>query len=173
MMASSSGKLDLTLHVGPHKTGTTSLQLALLRAYGATEPQTIWYPEPLRLGPGHAVMARDIIAGSDALVRRAVDVAARANCERLILSAESFATCAYLGRLDNLVQQTSGTKVHVVSTLSPIYQRAISLWQQGIRRGRFRTGIEESLDAVHGPVSPSCANSAWKTLMKSRARGLA
>jgi hypothetical protein len=140
--------LDLVLHIGPHKTGTTSLQRALLKAYGAAEPRTIWYPEPSQFGPGHSVMARDIIDGSGNLVRQAVDVAGRANCERLVLSAESLSACAYQHRIDNLVQQTSGTKIHIVATLSPIYKRAISLWQQGIKRGRIHTALEESLDNV-------------------------
>jgi hypothetical protein len=148
IMASSSGMLNLILHIGPHKTGTTSLQQALLKTYGAPKPQKIWYPTPPQLGPGHAVMARDIIVGSDAFVRHTVDTAARGSCEQLILSAETFATCAYRNRIDNLVKQTSGAKIHIVTTLSPIYHRAISLWQQGVRRGRTRTAIAESLDDV-------------------------
>jgi hypothetical protein len=140
--------LNLILHIGPHKTGTTSLQQALLKAYGATEPQAIWYPKPLRSGPGHAVMARDIIAGSEALVRHTVDAATRVDCELLILSSESFVTCAYQDRIDNLVKQTSGTNTHIVTTLSPIYQRALSLWQQGVFRGKMHSAIAESLDQV-------------------------
>ena len=47
------------------KTGTTSLQQALLTQYGAPEPQSIWYPIPERLGPGHADMVQRVQGHKD------------------------------------------------------------------------------------------------------------
>jgi hypothetical protein len=141
-------KLRLILHIGPHKTGTTSLQKALRKTYCTNKPKEIWYPKPAGPGPGHASLALGIIEGSEHSVRQIIDEAARANCDTLILSSESFARLAYEKRIEDLAEQTSAAQVHVVATLSPIYQRAVSSWQQGLKLGAWHTPIEQSLETV-------------------------
>jgi hypothetical protein len=143
-----SRKLRLILHIGPPKTGTTSLQRALRKTYSTQKPKEIWYPRPTEYGPGHALMALDIMQGLEPSVRRTIDEAARANCKTLILSSENFAKTAFQNRIEVLAEQTSAAQVHVVATLSPIYQRAVSTWQQGLRVGTWNTPIEKSLEKV-------------------------
>ena len=87
-MASDWSKLRLILHIGPHKTGTTSLQQALLNRYGAEEPAAIWYPIPQRPGPGHAILAAEIINDGQPSLSSAIRAASQGNCDTLIVSSE-------------------------------------------------------------------------------------
>ena len=92
-----STQLKLVLHVGPHKTGTTSLQNALLTQYGSQIPQRVWYPKPIQFGPGHAEVAWSVLgrkgyAGRRPAIRQLIEEATRCGCTRLILSAEDFAS---------------------------------------------------------------------------------
>lgn len=146
----SSSSLELILHIGPHKTGTTSLQRALLNAYGADEPQPIWYPRPLHGGPGHTTISKNLMKDSKPLLSQAIKQASDRGSHTLIISAEGLAWAPYRNRLPNLLQQTSKVRVHIVSTLSPICQRAVSLWQQGIKRHLWVTALSGSLENVLG-----------------------
>src|SRR4029077_13136211 len=90
------GKLKLVLHVGPHKTGTTSLQKALLKQHGSEVPQAIWYPLPADFGPGHALAVSKMLgrAGQprSPAFRQLVEQAEKTSaCRCLILSSENLA----------------------------------------------------------------------------------
>ena len=50
--------MKITLHVGPHKTGTTSLQSWLLEnSMVHLEEYGVYYPPVQEFAPGHAVIA--------------------------------------------------------------------------------------------------------------------
>lgn len=144
-------KLKLILHVGPHKTGTTSLQRALLRQYGSKKPQAIWYPTPADFGPGHAMIGWAALglrghAQPQPAIRELIETSLRSDCQVLILSSEIFAV-AYRVKIAPLIEQTSDTDTHIVVTLSPIGRRAVSLWQEMVKH-RSRIPLEHARDLV-------------------------
>jgi hypothetical protein len=147
-MASDWSKLRLILHIGPHKTGTTSLQQALLNRYGAEEPAEIWYPIPKRPGPGHAILAAEIINDGRPSLSSAIRAASQGNCNTLIVSSENFSNAPHRNRMETLAEQAAETDLQIVATLSPLYQRALSTWQAGIRRDRWHSPIADSVDIV-------------------------
>ena len=52
--------MKIYLHVGPHKTGTTSVQQWMLdNARKHMKLYGLYYPEPPEEGPGHALLAWD------------------------------------------------------------------------------------------------------------------
>ena len=138
--------LRLVLHVGPHKTGTTSLQSALLHAYGAEKPQRIWYPAPTEFGPGHAAISWAVLGRNgfteQPVLRHRIEEALQSRCQILILSSEGFAH-AYPDHFAILAEQTSNIDTHILITLSPIGHRAVSVWQERVKTGR-RTSLDDT-----------------------------
>src|SRR4029077_20652057 len=116
------GKLKLVLHVGPYKTGTTSLQKALLKQHGSEDPQAIWYPLPEDFGPGHASKVWKMLgqrgnSPSPAIGLSVEHAKKTLACQCLILSSEVFAG-TFPNRVQPLVEQTADTDMHIVITLS-------------------------------------------------------
>lgn len=150
-------KLKLVLHVGPHKTGTSSLQWALLDQYSAKRPQKIWYPKPSSLGPGHALAAHaSLELGSSArepFLKDWIEAAQQSACETLVVSAEAL-SAAYPDKVGKLAAQTEDCDVHLVFTLTPISRRSMSLWQ-----GKVKHRFDQPLDAAGEDVlnSPGLA----------------
>jgi hypothetical protein len=126
--------------VGPHKTGTTSLQEALLKQYGSVTPQTIWYPLPGESGPGHAAISRAVLGRKgftepQPAIRHQIEEALQtSSCEVLILSSEGFVH-AYPDRFASLAEQAVETDTHILVTLSPIARRTVSVWQERVKHG--------------------------------------
>ncbi|HEY8275425.1 MAG TPA: hypothetical protein VIG52_00330 [Methyloceanibacter sp.] len=150
-------KLKLVMHVGPHKTGTSSLQWALQSQYSAKQPQRLWYPKPRSLGPGHALAAHaSLELGSSArepFLRDWIDTARQSECETLIVSAEAL-SAAYPDKVGKLAAQTEDCDIHLVFTLTPISRRSMSLWQ-----GKVKHRFDRPLDAAGNDVlnSPGLA----------------
>jgi hypothetical protein len=139
-------KLKLVLHVGPHKTGTSSLQWALLTQFSAKRPQRFWYPEPVSRGPGHALAAHAILdsdsSAKQPFLKDWIDAARQSECETLIVSAEAL-SAAYPDRVGSLAAQTKGCDVHLLFTLTPISRRSMSLWQ-----GKVKHRFDQPLNAA-------------------------
>ena len=137
-------KLKLVLHVGPHKTGTTSLQWALYKQYAARGPRKLWYPTPLSKPPGHAVAAHASLGfgGTQPLLQDWIDEAQASVCETLIVSAEALCA-AYPDKIGMLASQLTLCDVQLVLTLSPICRRSLSLWQ-----GKLKHRFDQPLNAA-------------------------
>ncbi len=139
------------LHVGPYKTGTTSLQKALLKQYGSEVPQAIWYPIPEDSGPGHALNVWRMLgqrghSPSPAIGQSVEHAKKTLACQCLILSSEVFAG-TFPNRIRPLVEQTVDTDMQIVITLSPIGRRAVSTWQETVKH-RSLVSLDDALDAV-------------------------
>lgn len=140
--------MEILLHIGPHKTATTSLQQALLKHYGTSNPGTIWYPPPKNHGPGHAELAWDFYdqtthshQPSLNSLTRIVSFAEHSGCNQLILSAEDFSHLddAAITRVHD---QIRGHELHLLATLTPFRRRLASTWQEMVKHG-----YDESLAA--------------------------
>lgn len=131
------------LHIGPHKTGTTSIQGALHAARSQLQELGVVYPGVERQ---HRRAALSVTGGKGLWGERpqeradfdrlVADVAAEPE-RRVIVSSEGFC-----GADDDVarfvVDQLGGDRVHVVVTLRPLAKILPSAWQQFVRN-RLRT----------------------------------
>ena len=130
--------MELVLHIGPHKTGTTSLQQSFLQRYGAHKPQKIWYPTPGKNGPGHAELAWSFYQNADPtsnpLLAKLLNAGLKNGCEKLIISAEDFSHLED-SSIFLLKRHLKGLSIHLVATFTPIQHRLASTWQEMIKHG--------------------------------------
>jgi len=143
--------MRIHLHLGLHKTGTTSLQQVLLDALGAPDPQPIWYPAPVANGPGHAELAWRAVGYNNRVedgrvLAELAQAAAQGGCRDLVLSSEEFRR-AIPGKLDRLAELGMIGSLLPIVTLAPIGRRTVSLWQEMIKHGH-RQPLADSYDAI-------------------------
>lgn len=146
---------DVTLHIGPHKTGTTSLQIALKRSsqvlrnrYGID-----YVTDPGRENANIAVQAfRQVRSrstkGSEIPPYRKWEEALNRllRSPRSVLSAESFCTFDD-AQVRELHSQLQRAKVTIVITLRPLAKVIPSQWQQIAQNGPSPT-FEEFIESV-------------------------
>jgi len=127
--------MRIVLHIGLHKSGTSTLQKAWSSAFG--RGRRTWYPR-LPHGPSHALVAwwvreKQGVAGQRSLV----DVLAEADRRRtdlLLLSSEEFheATPKQCARVRSLLALR---EVSLLITLTQPTYRWPSLWQEMVKHG--------------------------------------
>ncbi len=142
---------SLLLHIGPPKTGTTSLQAAFWAARDAALAQGVRYAGWSRHS-GRAAMAvaksspgvkdRPEIRQWDALV----DQVRRAREPRVVLSSEHL-SYAKPPAISRVVGDLEPRLIHVVVTLRPLVRILPSRWQEYAKDGLGLT-YEDWLDAV-------------------------
>ena len=128
------------IHIGPSKTGTTSLQAAMWAARDAMLAQGVRYAGSKR----HSESAARAIAGlpsplSDTgqpppirLWEELVESIHRANEPRLVFSSE-FLAHSRTPAIERLVADIDPTRIHVAVTLRPLGRILASQWQQSIQ----------------------------------------
>ncbi|MFH9858231.1 hypothetical protein [Streptomyces sp. NPDC017202] len=136
------------LHIGPHKTGTTSIRGALfaardaLPAYGVEFPATSRHPLQAVL----AACARPGMMGDTApterhwtrLLRQVHATGPRTS----VISSEFFADAPDDATVRRIVAQLGGDRVHVLVTLRTLARIMPSQWQRYVQNG-LRTGYED------------------------------
>jgi len=143
------------LHIGPHKTGTTSIQGALHLARERLAAEGVVYPGRGRqpLWPILAVTGQPALLGGpqpeisywDNLVREVREVRA-AGGRRAVLSSEFFAE-ADDATARRVIADLGGARVHVVVTLRCLTRILPSQWQQYLQNG-FHFRYLEWLDGI-------------------------
>ncbi|TQJ53057.1 hypothetical protein OHU34_27655 [Streptomyces sp. NBC_00080] len=139
------------LHIGPHKTGTTSIQGALFAAKEALPAYGVAYPAQSR-HPMQAVLAAcsrtGMIGDSTPTERhwaRLVDQVHAAGRHTCVISSEFFADAPDDATAERIVEQLGGDSVHVLVTLRPLVRIMPSQWQQYVQNG-LRMGYEDWLE---------------------------
>ncbi len=129
------------VHIGPHKTGTTSLQAALYAARPSMLAQGVRHAGGTR-NPARAVQAATGQASTytdspppvrewRGLVREVL----RARQPRVVISSE-FLAHADAEAVRRIVRDLGPERVHVVVTLRPLSRIVPSMWQQNVKAGR-------------------------------------
>lgn len=127
------------LHIGPHKTGTSALQLAFHRARKQLAEHGVVYAGKARQ-PAHAASA--VAGGKPPGLERptlahweqlCAEVAA-AGDRRVVISSERFSN-ADDRAARTVVDGLGGARVHVVVTLRPLLKILPSQWQEFIKGG--------------------------------------
>jgi len=144
--------MRVLLHAGFHKSGTTSIQARLLNL----DSPSIWYPKPLRLGPGHCVLAHSALSPNspdynpDLLAELAdsLEQSMRRGAPHatLVLSSECFTTMPELEAIRRLTDKHS---VHLLLTRRPVMEALPSFQQELIKHGSpseflSRKGLREA-----------------------------
>ncbi len=144
------------VHIGPSKTGTTSVQGAMWSARAEMRRQGVRYLGQSR----HSGLGARAVAGMpspysntgnspsmrywEAIVREL----AQAREPRAIFSSEYLAH-APRERVQRVVRDLGGSRVHVAVTLRPLPKMLASRWQQGVQAGN-RMGLDAWLEHVLG-----------------------
>jgi hypothetical protein len=141
------------LHIGPHKTGTTTIQSAFHNRRKRLIAQNVRYAGRIRqvYREARTIVGSDGVAGRrpldmrvwDALVTEVVNAAE----PRVVVSSEAFA-----GADDDIAARVvrelgKGRTLHVVVTLRPLSKIMPSQWQQFVQNGR-RTPYDQWLDEI-------------------------
>ena len=122
------------LHIGPHKTGTTSIQTALAGKFGSGSE--IVYPES-GPGPGHARIAWESLGlnsnveDPEKLVQIASEYSDK-GASTLILSSEEFSKGLF-GECRSIKNLANRFDVELVVTLTPLSDRVVSLLFERIK----------------------------------------
>lgn len=139
------------LHIGPHKTGTTSIQGALFAAKDAMPEHGVVFPADSR-HPMEAVLAAcarpGMIGNTQPTERhwqRLVDQVKATGRRTSVISSEFFADAPDDETIARVVEELGGERVHVLITLRPLARIMPSQWQQYVQNG-LRMGYENWLE---------------------------
>jgi hypothetical protein len=130
------------IHIGPSKTGTTSLQAALWDARTRLEEQGVHYAggsrhsaTAVRAGARIRDMYRDDASPPPEWMWKGLVREIRtARADRVVLSSE-FLAHADEGAIRSIAQDLDPERVQIVITLRPIARMLSSLWQQQLQTG--------------------------------------
>ncbi len=152
------------VHIGPPKTGTSSLQGAFHACRPATEAQGVHYAGRRR----HSGSAVQAVSGRPGFFtngtpppmsnwRELVSDARRSKARRVVISSEFFAD-VLPDTLPRIVDDLSGERVHVVVTLRPLAKIVPSQWQQYVQSGMrvpYERWLDAMLTATPGKLTPT------------------
>lgn len=140
------------LHIGPHKTGTTTLQGALRLARPALRAHGVVYAGRRRqhMLAALAVTGAPGLSGYEPATlhhwETLVEQVRRARRKRVVVSSEYFDD-ADDETAKRVVTELGKKRVHVVVTLRPLAKIMPSAWQQYVQN-RMRASYEEWLEAM-------------------------
>ena len=156
---------SVLLHIGPHKTGTTSVQSAFHIARRELSRRGIHYAGPDRHPviaaqaaieqPGRQGQRKHPIARWEALLAEI----ARNRAELVVLSSEWFAD-AGPDAIQRIIGELGADRVHVVVTLRPVVRVLPSQWQQYLAAGST-VGYTSWLESVFGPPAAVVTPTFW------------
>jgi len=139
------------LHIGPHKTGTTTIQAALHQSRGALADQGVHYPGTT----AHPMLAALSAAGGSLPTvqpaegerrwRELVDDVAASEARVTVLSSEFFRG-ASADRIGSILQALDAERTHVVVTLRPLCRVLASQWQHYMQN---RPGLKYDDDLTY------------------------
>lgn len=118
--------MKIYLHIGPHKTGTTSLQQWLSEVLPNNK---VYYPKPQKFGPGHAELSWDALGlnGREMkghhILSKQVRKAHEARCESIIFSSEEFCRGFVRGFVRPLARLKEDGELCVILTLNDLVDR--------------------------------------------------
>ncbi len=141
------------VHIGPHKTGSTAIQVSLFQARAALAEHGVYYPGKARRRRGASeqlfrAAKNDRLDGPlkhwDAL---AAEVAA-AGDQRVCVSDELFGK-APRETVAKIVSDLGGERAHIVAVARPLHSYLPSQWQERVKAGRGET-FDEWMQIVLG-----------------------
>lgn len=153
------------LHIGPHKTGTTTVQFAFHAARPRVAKQGVHYPGPTSQ-PMFAVYA--VTGRLPGYVRtapikqwnRLVRGIEESGADRTVVSSEGFCD-ADDAAIRHIVRDLGAGRVHVVVTVRPLADLLASQWQQTIQDGGRTYGYDAWLETIFNDHAAPVSRSFW------------
>jgi len=171
--------MEIIFHVGPHKTGTTSIQQAFLfqtlnNQRSEIKKDEVWYPIPSSDGPGHALLAwkflglHNYIVDSSLITKLLAEK--RNDAAALLLSSEEFSK-GYDNGWCQFSKSMNDLKFSTLVTLNSVADRTISMWQECLKHGHVFSLSEsqEYILSYGGLKSDFCTSILRQTHAKSLA----
>jgi len=129
----------IILHIGPHKTATTSVQQWLLSTQQRLIKNGIYYPTPEKNGPGHAELAWELVGlnniqMSHERINNKIAEALNLKADKLLISSEELCYGILNKSLHNF-QKNSGLKIDVLITMNDYVNRLKSSIYETIKHG--------------------------------------
>jgi hypothetical protein len=143
------------LHIGPHKTGTTALQIALGKNREAMRTQGVhyvWGGEHLNANLAALAVAkrptRRFASAKPVPIEHWTSLIEKVNAasanERVVISGEEF--CSAQGEvIEKIVSDLGKETLQILITLRPLEKVMASQWQQFVQAGVVTTSIDEWL----------------------------
>ena len=154
------------LHIGPHKTGTTSVQSAFHTNRAELAAQGVRYAGTQRqpMQAAHAVTGRasPYADGKTPPIGRWLALVREirgAREDRVVISSEGFAD-ADAAAVRRVIGDLGVGQVHVVVTLRPLVELLPSQWQQQVQSG-MTMAYEDWLEAVFNDPSNRVSQAFW------------
>lgn len=132
--------MKLYWHIGPHKTGTTSLQLALA-AHAASGRASFYYPSVGDYGPGHALLAWQLLGlngrqRTPDVIHAAIEEAKRRGIDTVVLSSEEFSRAAVgEAAFEPIARVCADFECELILTLRPLAERLYPELQERVKHG--------------------------------------
>ncbi len=143
-------KPRLILHIGTHKTGTTTLQALMAAHRPALAAAGICYPDTTRSTvphlPKHAGLFEALVAGPEAFAREHAQIMAefaRSGAHTLVLSEEGLSVPRHFGAFAAMARFARDLDITVVCCLRRQDLLAESLWNQYCREGHEKGQITD------------------------------
>lgn len=143
-------------HIGPAKTGTSSVQFVLKQRYGADAPQPVWYPLRDFVGgtagqnrlAGRFRQLPHLYAPQEGLelIRQVVSEALSAGVERLLVSAENF-SFASPEDMQKIRAEFPADGFHLIITANPLAKRLVSQWSTKLLNG-YQGRVEDAIELL-------------------------
>jgi hypothetical protein len=154
------------LHIGPHKTGTTSVQSAFHTNRAELASQGVRYAGLQRqpMQAAHAVTGRasPYADGKTPPIGRWLALVREirgAREDRVVISSEGFAD-ADTAAVRRVISDLGVGRAHVVVTLRPLVELLPSQWQQQVQSG-MTMAYEDWLEAVFNDPSNRVSHGFW------------
>lgn len=155
------------VHIGPHKTGTTTVQAALFAQREAISRQGVHYAGKSRHDMGAVLAAtgrpapnsRNKEAPPRAKWRTLLREIRSAREPRVVLSSE-FLADARPDAIERIVDDLDPSRVQIAVTLRPLAKILPSQWQQYVQAG-MRMGIQRWAEGIFSEESRGVSPSFW------------
>jgi hypothetical protein len=145
---------EFVIHIGPHKTGTTYLQLHFRALRAALEERGTVFPEFWELAPGNPSqlpLTQQLRDGKLGLLRSRFAELLAGGAERILLSSEDLSNLEPPA-LELLRTLIGGNPVQFVFYLRRWSELVPSSWQEGMKHGQYRTLPEFILSHIQQPL---------------------
>lgn len=144
--------MELMLHVGHDKTGSSYLQSALAKSVSLLESQGVWYPTNKRI---LKAAEGKISSGNGALFTKDFDGKDNADYKKILFSSEKFFRNFndedFNSQLDLFIKKYGVKKVSLLLYIRDPIEHFSSSFQQAIKRGGYTGTVDEFIDTYMHP----------------------
>lgn len=161
------------IHVGPHKTGTTYLQLRFDAARDRLRHSGVAYPIEWSIGPGapsHLKLFHAIRAANVSYLSSTFEQIARSGVEDVLISAEDLNHLEQ-GELGYLREALRGEQAVIIFYIRRWSELLPSLWQERVKHGFDETFPEFLAGHISDPLGSPVLNFAYALEKYARAFG--